>query len=100
MACRGGAARHFFRSTLSLEFVASLQTRLQEALDVWRLRQVKLIELIDATSDPTNQLRVGDWAYLAAEYTPIPSENHFRCKWAGPFPVLGCHSFHSDSDLA
>ena len=52
------------------------------------LEQVKLIERLDATCDPTNPLKVGDWAYLAAEYTPIPGENHLHCKWA-PAPGAG-----------
>ena len=53
-----GAARHL--DPLTLEFVTSFQTRLQEALDVGRLGQVKLIERLDATCHPTKQLRVGD----------------------------------------
>ena len=68
----------------SLEFVQSFQTRVQEAVDVARLGQLKL----DQGRDLNNALAVGDFAYLSAEVTPTPGDKHFRCKWDGPFPVL------------
>ena len=71
----------------SLEFVVSFKTRLQEAWDVGRQGQIKLIETMDSRRDLSHTLVAGDWAYLDSAETPIPGENHFRCKWAGPFPV-------------
>ena len=72
----------------SLEFVQSFQTRVQEAVDVARLGQLKLIAALDQGRDFNNTLAVGDFAYLSAEVTPTPGDKHFRCKWDGPFPVL------------
>ena len=71
----------------SSEFVTSFQNRIQNALDVGRLSQIKLIKKMDTRRNSRQRLVVGDWAYLDAEHTPIPGDNHFRVKWAGPFPV-------------
>ena len=72
----------------SLEFVQSFQTRVQEAVDVARLGQLKLIAALDQGRDFNSALSVRDFAYLSAEVTPTPGDKHFRCRWDGPFPVL------------
>jgi len=72
----------------SLEFVQAFQTRLQQALDLGREGQIKMVEDMDRRRDPTLHYAVGDWAFLASSETPIPGENHFQCKWAGPFRIL------------
>ena len=72
---------------LSLEFVASFRTRLQQALDVGRECQVRMAEALDAKRDARYFYQVGGWAFLASSETPVPGENHFQCKWQGPFPI-------------
>lgn len=72
----------------SLEFVDSFRTRVQIARDLGRESQVRMAEQMDARRDPRYQYRVGEMAYLAASETPVPGENHFQCKWMGPFPIL------------
>jgi hypothetical protein len=72
----------------SLEFVLAFKTRLRQALDVGREGQVQMVEDMDKLRDPTLQYKVGDWAWLASSETPVPGENHFQCKWMGPFCIL------------
>ena len=73
---------------LSLEFVEAFQTRLQQALDLGREGQVRMVAAMDQGRDTRYQYNVGDWAFLASTETPVPGENHFQCKWTGPFPIL------------
>jgi len=72
----------------SLEFVESFQSRRQLALDVGRECQVRMAEAMDSKRDPRYHYEVGGWAFLASSETSIPGENHFQCKWQGPFPIL------------
>ena len=83
----------------SIEFVTSFQTRLQEALDLGRLGQAKMIAAMDELRDPTQSLAVGDWAYIEADETPIPGNAHFRVKYAGPFPVTAVTATNATLEL-
>ena len=59
------------------------QTRVQAAVDVACLCQLKLIVSLDQVRYFTNALAVSDFAYLLSEVTPIPGDKHFQCKgWA------------------
>jgi transposase InsO family protein len=69
----------------SLEFVESFRSRWQEALDVGRISQIKMIQAMDAHRDARHGLAVGDWAYLAAEETPIPGKITFASSGLVPF---------------
>lgn len=73
---------------MALEFVQSFQTRLQQALDMGREGQVRMVAAMDKERDPNLQYRVGDWALLAWTETPVPGEAHFQGKWTGPFRIL------------
>mmetsp|Transcript_56439 Transcript_56439/g.118025 ORF Transcript_56439/g.118025 Transcript_56439/m.118025 type:complete len:232 (-) Transcript_56439:40-735(-) len=72
----------------SLDFVLSFQNRLQQALDVGREGQVRMVAAMDHLRDPTLQYQVGEWAWLASSETPVPGDKHFQCKWMGPFRIL------------
>ena len=77
-----------------LEFVQSFQTRVQAAVDVARLCQLKLIVLLHQVHYFSNALAVSDLAYLLSEVTPTPGDKHFQCKgWV----VLSAGSFCFDS---
>ena len=56
-----------------LEFVQSFQTRVQAAVDVARLCQLKLIVLLHQVHYFSNALAVSDLAYLSSEVTPWPT---------------------------
>jgi hypothetical protein len=83
----------------SIDFVLSFQNRLQEALDVGRLAQIQLIEVLDKRRDSRNTLAVGDWAYVNADITPIPGNSHFRVKYAGPFLVKAVSASTATLDI-
>jgi len=84
---------------LSLEFVESFSTRLQQALDVGRECQVRMAEALDAKRDARYAYQVGGWAFLASSETPVPGENHFQCKWQGPFPITATSTSTVTLDL-
>ena len=72
----------------SVEFVASFNTRLQQARDRCREGQVRMIKAMDQHRDASVRFEKGALAWLDSSECPIPGDHHFKLPWAGPFKIL------------
>ena len=71
----------------SLEFVTSFHNRIQQARDMGRAGQMRLIRCMDKRRDPSVHFVVGGKAWLRTSICPIPGDKHFQLPWSGPFPI-------------